>query len=267
MTLPTFKKTVWLYYRKNSRNLPWRKTTDPYKILVSEIMLQQTQVDRVVPKYLEFVKKFPNFKSLAEASVSDVLKTWQGLGYNRRALFVKRAAESIAEHFNGKLPRTLTELESLPGIGKATAAAILAYAHNKPVTFIETNVRTVFLHHFFKGGEKIPDTEILKLALATLDTGKPRDWHYALMDYGTYLKKEFGNPNSQSKHYAKQSKFRGSDREIRGAVLKFLTCNKKISRQKFLKMSGFENARATTIIKNLTTEGFIKNNRDMLTLA
>lgn len=145
-----FRAAVWKYFHVSGRhNLPWRKTKDPYKILVSELMLQQTQVSRVLVKYAEFLKAFPTLESLARAPLGGVLKVWQGLGYNRRAKFLHQLAKVVVAESGGRLPRTETELLNLPGIGKATAAAILAFAFNQPVLYLETNVRSVFLHHFF----------------------------------------------------------------------------------------------------------------------
>lgn len=229
-----FKKLIYDHYKKQGRNLPWRipslklrkdKSLDPYKILVSEIMLQQTQVDRVIQKYQEFIKKFPTLYSLAEAKRIDVLHAWQGLGYNRRALYLKKIAEEITNHNPSFLKRGIKpeELERLKGIGKNTAASICAFAFNMPVVFIETNIRTVFLKHFFPYGENVHDAEILKLVEKTLDTKDPRQWYWALMDYGSYLKHTQGNLNRlQSAQYAKQSKFKGSRRELRGRIIKTL---------------------------------------------
>src|SRR5665213_252944 len=232
-SIQSFKKTIWQYYKKHGRSLiPWRKTRDPYKILVSELMLQQTQVSRVTPKYLAFIKKFPTFKSLAEASVPSVLEMWQGLGYNRRALYLKKTAEIVQEKYKGKLPHNLELLIELPGIGKNTAAAICAYSFNLPVVFIETNIRRIFIHFFFPNKKQVDDTEILKLVQKTLDQKNPREWYWALMDYGSFLKTQVENPNRKSKHYTKQSKFKGSDREIRGKILRILLKEKIISKTK-----------------------------------
>jgi A/G-specific adenine glycosylase len=220
-----FKKIVKKYYQENGRDtLPWRLTRDPYKILVSEIMLQQTQVDRVIPKYKEFLKQFPTVQSLSSASLRAVLKEWQGLGYNRRAVNFKRTAETIVKEHNGIFPRDEKTLTTLPGIGKATSGDLLAFAWNKPAVVIETNIRTVFIHHFFKDKKNISDKELLPLIEKTLDTENPRDWYYALMDYGSYLKKNVQHRmlNRKSAHYKKQTKFKGSNREERSKILKLI---------------------------------------------
>ncbi|MDB5266650.1 MAG: endonuclease family protein [Parcubacteria group bacterium] len=216
-----FQKTVRDFYAKHGRHtLPWRRTRAPYKILVSEIMLQQTQADRVIPKYKSFLKKFPTVESLSRASLSTLLAEWQGLGYNRRALNLKRAAEKIMKDHTGKFPVLYADILELPGVGQATAGDMMAFAYNKPAVVIETNIRTVFIHHFFKDRENISDPEIAKLVERTLDTENPREWYYALMDYGSYLKKELGNNTRQSKHYKKQSAFKGSRRQKNAARLR-----------------------------------------------
>ena len=222
MNIPQFKKIIWNHYKKNKRIFPWRKTKDPYKILVSEIMLQQTQAPRVVSKYLSFIKKFPNIKSLTKASLSEVLREWQGLGYNRRAKYLKSCAEIVVKKYDGKFPKDFNMLVELPGIGLATAGDLMAFAWNMPVTVIETNIRSVFIHCFFpKESEqrKIHDKEIIPLIEKTLDTKNPREWYSALMDYGAYLK-ETSNPSRKSAHYLKQSAFKGSNREKRSKILK-----------------------------------------------
>jgi A/G-specific adenine glycosylase len=208
------------HYRDHARDLPWRKTRDPYHILVSEMMLQQTQVARVVHKYEDFLSRFPDMASLAESPAADVLAAWQGLGYNRRALALRECAKTLMAQSGGALPRTLRQLTALPGIGPATGGAILAFAHGIAVPFIETNIRAAFLHYFFPGREDVADTEILPLVSATLDREDPRTWYYALMDYGSRLKKTFPNPSRRSRHHRPQSAFEGSRRQLRAHVLR-----------------------------------------------
>lgn len=222
MELGDFRETVLGYYREHGRDLPWRRTRDPYRILVSEMMLQQTQVPRVVPKYAEFVDAFPTFEALAAAPLAEVLRVWSGLGYNRRARQLKELAEVVVERHAGKLPSTREELVALPGIGPATAAEVLAFAFGVPVPFIETNIRAVYLHHFFGDECDVSDRELMPLIEATLDRDDPRSWYYALMDYGTQLKRELPNPCRRSKHHAKQGRWEGSSRQARGLVLRAL---------------------------------------------
>ena len=225
-----FRRTVLSYYHKNGRHtLPWRQPTlklrhgtqnfDPYNILVSEMMLQQTQVDRVIPKYKSFLKKFPTVHVLAKASLGEVLKEWQGLGYNRRAKFLHEAAKEIVAT---GWPRSREGLLELPGIGAYTASAVLAFAWNKPEILIETNIRSVFIYHFFPRSKKVSDTQIIRLIVQSLDTKNPREWYWALMDYGTHLKKTLGNASRRSAHHVHQKPFKGSDREVRGAILRLL---------------------------------------------
>lgn len=234
-TIAEFQKEIWNYYAANKRDMPWRQTTDPYRILVSEVMLQQTQVSRVLIKYAEFIQKFPTISALAKASVAEVLTLWQGLGYNRRALFLKKACEAVyaLNPKNPQFPFTKEELIKLPGIGQSTAGELLAFAFNKPEPFIETNIRAVYLYFFFKESSSVSDIHIYELLQQSLAQKKarenPREWHYALYDYGTMLKAKLGKKKTelhkQSKHYNKQSTFKGSNREIRGAILRLLTKN------------------------------------------
>jgi A/G-specific adenine glycosylase len=227
MTISAFQKTVLKYYKEYGRHeLPWRKTHDPYKILVSEVMLQQTQVDRVKPFYTAFLKRFPTSKALAEAPLSDVLTLWQGLGYNRRAKMLQEGMKDVWRNNKGHFPKTVEGLEELRGVGPYTARAIMAFAYNEPVVFIETNLRTVVTHHFFADQEKVDDREILKILSKVypekIKDISSREWNAALMDYGSHLKRSGVRINSKSKTYNKQSQFSGSGRQARGAILKEL---------------------------------------------
>ena len=220
--IETFKRLIKQFYQDNRRSFPWRETPSPYNVFISEIMLQQTQTYRVEPKYLAFVDVFPDFQSLANATLEEVLRLWQGLGYNRRAKFLHQAAQMIMDQFGGELPADPDQLEQLPGVGSATAASLSTFAYNRPTLFIETNIRTVFIHHFFSDQDEIHDKEILPLVERTLDHDNPRDWYYALMDYGVMLKATQPNPSRRSKHHVKQSRFEGSNRQLRGQILKLL---------------------------------------------
>jgi A/G-specific adenine glycosylase len=256
--LSVFVSVVREFALRNTRELPWRETYDPYLILVSEIMLQQTQVDRVVPKYMAFVKKFPNFKKLAGAGQDGVLSLWKGLGYNRRALALHRLAKVVCEQYKGRLPDNEVLLRLLPGVGSYTARAVLAFAFNKPVVFIETNIRTVYIHHFFPDRTAVDDKELLPIIELTLDHSDPRQWYYALMDYGSVLKKTVGNLNVRSKHYAKQSKFQGSDRQIRGKILEFLLARGSFDRVVLFGLFAADDpVRVLGIMSGLVSEGFV----------
>jgi len=221
-----FAETLWDNYARHGRsNLPWRVpepdgSFDPYKILVSELMLQQTQVPRVIPKYTEFLERFPTVQALASAELGDVLRAWQGLGYNRRAKYLWQAAQKVnnLNHF----PEDVPGLVKLPGVGPNTAGAVMAYAYNRPAVFIETNVRTVYIHHFLHDADNVPDTQLRSLIEQTLDHQNPREFYWALMDYGSYLKATVGNLSRASKHYTKQSTFHGSRRQVRGQIIRLL---------------------------------------------
>lgn len=205
------------------REMPWREDTRAYYVLVSELMLQQTQVNRVVPKFKEFIDRFPNETSLANASLADVLKVWQGLGYNRRAKFLHEAARMIIQDFGGEFPSDEADILKLPGIGKNTAGAIMSYAFNTPAIFVETNIRTVYIHHFFADDFDVMDKQIVAKLEATIDRKNPRRFYQALMDYGAWLKASGVQNNAKSKHYKKQSPLRGSLREMRGEILRHLS--------------------------------------------
>jgi len=257
MTKARFNRAIWTYYRKEGRNLPWRKTYDPYAIFVSEIMLQQTQVGRVEGFYKKFLERFPDFRSLASAKTKDVLDVWQGLGYNRRALSLKRSAEIIVRDHNGKLPRDRAALELLPGVGKGTSGSLLAFAYNKPEIFIETNIRRVFIRFFFPGAGKVTDDEIKRYIERTIDVEKPREWYWALMDYGSSMPRA-ANPNRRSAHYKKQGAFSGSDRELRGKIIHFLIKKRERATVSSInKIASASKARMEKVIGDLAREGFI----------
>lgn len=221
MNEEAFKELVLQKGHELYRDMPWRRDTRAYYVMVSEIMLQQTQVDRVVPKFETFITAFPTVESLAAASLADVLRLWSGLGYNRRAKYLHDAAKQIntLEIF----PQTTKDLQMLPGIGKNTAGAIMAYSFNKPSVFIETNVRTVYLHHFFPDGDKVADRQIEELLERTVNPKHPREFYWALMDYGAWLKRQGVGRIQQSKHYKKQSPLKGSVREVRGEIVRQLS--------------------------------------------
>lgn len=256
-----FQKLVLDYYDQNGRHdLPWRQTDDPYAIFVSELMLQQTQVERVIPKFTRFIQRWPSVDALARARLATVLREWQGLGYNRRAKFLKHAAETVHAVHKGRFPHTTEGLAQLPGIGPYTAAAIMTFAYNEPVVLIETNVRRVYLHHFFADRTQVRDSDILPLIERTIHRPNPRQWYSALMDYGTHLKQTAGNANLRSQHYKKQSPFRGSDREIRGAILRTLGQSVAGYTQTALhnELTDFDPSRIDTQLERLCGEAMIR---------
>jgi A/G-specific adenine glycosylase len=217
------------------RQMPWRDDTRAYYVLVSELMLQQTQVARVIPKFKSFIAAFPDEHTLARASLADVLKQWQGLGYNRRAKYLQEAAKQIVTL--GTFPEDEAGLLALPGVGKNTAGAIRAYSFDQPSIFIETNIRTVYIHHFFKDNDGVDDKSIIEKLIATapwestneqpgtpqITSFGPREFYWALMDYGSWLKANGVKNLSQSKSYTRQPPLKGSIREVRGMILRELS--------------------------------------------
>lgn len=256
--ITSFQKFILDFYAREGRPFAWRDVNDPYKVLVSEIMLQQTQTYRVAPKYEQFIAELPTFASLADAPLRDVLFLWQGLGYNRRGVALQKCAQKVMQEFNGVLPHDPEVLVTFPGLGKATAASVATFAYNEPTVFIETNVRAVFIHTFFKDKNDVHDKELMPLIAQTLDAKNSRRWYYALMDYGVMLKKKFGNPSRKSKHHVKQSKFEGSDRQIRGRVIKALTLHESLGEKELLAVASNDHARARKIIDQLCAENMIQ---------
>ena len=275
MTPAKFRLMVWQYYREQGRHdLPWRKTDDMYRILVSEVMLQQTQVDRVIPIYKKFITEFPTAKKLAMAPLSVVLKQWQGLGYNRRAKMLHQAAKVLSEisRFEklgqkSDLAGLVPELEKLPGVGPYTSRAVATFAFNQDVILVETNIRTVIIHHFFSGKEKVSDAEIEKVLIAMLPKGKSRQWYSALMDYGAHLKRSGLSQNVRSKKQVKQPKFIGSLREARGAILRKLT-HGSLTQNKLIKLLGaLRQEQMQRALSDLCAEGLVQKEKSLYSLA
>jgi A/G-specific adenine glycosylase len=225
MTIAEFRKIILGYYACYGRDFPWRKDVDPWGVLVSEFMLQQTQTARVVPYWEKWMKKWPAPADLASVPLEDVVREWSGLGYNRRAKHLWECAKAISEKHSGRVPDTPETLLPLPGIGPYSAGAIACFAWNYPSVFIETNIRSVMLHFFFQGKTEVQDDALLPLLGTSLDRENPRRWYWALMDYGAELKKTTANPGRKSAGYVRQSRFKGSLREVRGAIVR------KLSRQ------------------------------------
>jgi len=255
-----FQELVYQFYCEQGRQLPWREgiAPDPYRVLVSEVMLQQTQVDRVIPRFTAFVRQFPDPQSLAGASTPQVLAAWQGLGYNRRALNLQRAARMIIDLWGGRVPEDPVLLQQLPGIGPYTAGAVAAFAFNRPQVFLETNIRAVLLHFFFADQEGITDKQLLPVVEAVLDRAEPRTWYNALMDYGSDLKRRFPNPSRRSCHHTVQSRFEGSDRQIRGAVLRLLLGSNGVAITVIQKQLDVEAERLKRILEGMVKDGFVQ---------
>jgi len=252
-----FRKRVWSAYEAHGRfDLPWRHTTDPYSVLVSEVMLQQTQVARVLAKYPAWLDEFPTFDALAAAPLEAVLRVWQGLGYNRRALSLKRAAEVISSEQGGVLHPEF-DLRALPGIGEATAAGVAVFAFNQPAVYLETNVRAVYLHEFFVDREDVRDSELRPLIETTLVRETPREWFYALLDYGYWLKRALPNPSRRSAHHTKQSKFEGSRRQRRSRLLRAVMAAPGSSSEELSIDLGIASSETVELLEALAAEGFL----------
>lgn len=262
-----FRGRIYQFYRYNRRDFPWRNTCDPYQILVSEFMLQQTQVKRVQKMYDGFIERYPDFAAINKSPVDELLRAWHGLGYNRRALALKKTASRVMNEWDGLLPDEEEALCSLPGIGKATAAAVLAFAFGKPSFLIETNIRRVFIHCFFPDRSLVSDREILPLVEGTLDRENPRDWYYALMDYGAYLGRTRENPNRKSREYKKQTPFEGSIRQVRGRILSYLVENGGAVRRDLCRDLGLPLERIDHVLASLDAEGFIVLDRDLVKIS
>jgi A/G-specific adenine glycosylase len=263
----TFQKIIYSYFKQYGRDFPFRKEISPYNVVVSEMMLQQTQTSRVVEKFQQFIQKFPDFQSLANAPLNDVLKVWQGLGYNRRAVALKTISEKVVKEFDGILPADVEILKSFPQIGHNTASSIVAFAFNIPTYFIEVNIRRVYIYFFFPGKTSIDDGNIMPIVRRTLDPSNVRKWYYALMDYGVMLKKTHPELNKRSVHYRKQSKFKGSNREIRGKILKLLIASSSLTETEMLSELEINSIKLKEILNLLITEGFIKQENHLFSIA
>lgn len=257
------------------RDLEWRNTYDPYEIWISEVMLQQTQVSRVQERWTQWIEMFPTVDALASASQVEVLQLWQGLGYNRRALLLKRAADYISASLHGIMPQNVLELEALPGIGPATAAGIVSFAFNKPALYLETNVRSVLLHEFYPTKDQVSDDTLYTLLALLLPDRDYKNWYYAFLDYGNYLKLILPNPSRRSKHHSTQSKFEGSHRQKRSFLLRMIL---SLDDGELMSFSALRNALNSfeesegrialgddyvrEILRELIREGFVKNYKD-----
>lgn len=276
-----FRRIVYRHYAEHGRDFPWRPPSlklrkdksalHPYQIVVSEIMLQQTQVARVAQKYPAFIKRFPSFAALGRASFSEILSAWNGLGYNRRALALHHLAKTFHGRYRGRLPSSEDELMRLPGIGKATAGSIRAFAFNEPAIFIETNIRSAYLYRFFQSYSIVSDANIFPLITRTLDKKNPREWYFALMDYGAFIKKRHSNPNRMSAHYTKQPSFTGSNRQIRGTLVRILVVNGALKEEHLVRIaSGLVQTSAQRVrraLYKLSEERMVECIRDRYTIA
>jgi A/G-specific adenine glycosylase len=257
MNIKEFRNLIYANYEKEGRKFPWRNHAEPWGILVSEFMLQQTQTERVLPYWTRWMKLWPRPQDFAKASLEEALREWSGLGYNRRCLFLKNCAAEIVRNHKGIVPKTCGELDALPGIGPYTAGAIACFAYNQPVLFIETNIRAVVIHFFFPGRDEVRDSEIMPVLEKVLDRKNPRQWYYALMDYGAALKKLTVNPNRRSAHYAKQGRFEGSFRQMRGRVVKTLAVEGPGEAGQIGRRTGIEREELYRVLEALEKESVV----------
>jgi len=218
-----FQEKIMKWWNENARNLPWRCDSSPYNVLVSEVMLQQTQVNRVVPKYLEFLRQFPNIEDLASSDMKQLLQVWSGLGYNRRAVWLKDAARQLVDR--GEFPKTVEELSELKGIGPYTSRSILIFAFNKDLAAVDTNIRRVLIASGF-ADEEMSSSQLQSVADDLLLKGRSRDWHNALMDYGSLV---LTSSSTSISPQSKQTRFKGSTRQLRGAIIRILTNSETLS--------------------------------------
>jgi len=263
-----FQKIILDFYKTNKRDLPWRPTKQrrvtPYEILVSEYMLQQTQVDRVVPKYNNFIKRFPTFHALIQATDKEVLQYWSGLGYNRRALYLKKAAEMILRQYDGVIPKQKEVLKIFPGMGEYMSRILPVFVYNQKEVLIETNIRTVYLYHFFKNKHEVSDKEILEMLEKTLPKKDYRDWYYALMDYGSFLKKEKKIDNKKHSGYKKQKPFKGSIRFVRGGILKRVLVGKVSKKDMYTFFPTYTVEQVNQALSGLVSEKLVKQNKQYI---
>lgn len=252
-----FRHFIWDFFRDHGRSFPWRETRDPYRILVSEMMLQQTQTERVLPKYLQFIDVYPDMPSLSRAQFGEVYPLWQGLGYNRRCLALIAIASRCVEEFGGAIPNCTRTLLSFPSVGPATAAALKAFAWGEPSLYLETNIRRVLLHVWHNRESGVPDRKLLETLEQVMDKDDPRMWYYAMMDYGVHLRKAVANPNTRSRHYTRQKPFKDSDREIRGMVLRILSKKHSATLQEIVQIADMPLGRVEYNLNSLVRDGMV----------
>ena len=256
------QQKVLEFFADHGRDLPFRRTTNPYRITVSEFMLHQTQVERVVPKYQAWIKRWPSWRALAKASRRDILSAWSGLGYNRRAIYLQDCARKISAQFRGRLPQDASTLEKLPGIGPYTARAILIFAFNQPLAAIDTNIRRVLLHEFV-WPTKTSAGDLMRLAERVLYIDDPRIWHYALMDYSRLaLPKQM----AAIPPLTRQSRFAGSIRQIRGEIIRQLTSKRSVRQSTIARMLDRTPEDVSKAVESLQSEGLISVTGQLLRL-
>lgn len=252
-----FRRLVLDHYDRHGRPLPWRDEPTPYRVVVSEIMLQQTGVARVAEKFPPFVALFPDFAALARAPLALVLQAWRGLGYHRRAVALRALATEVMTDHGGRLPEDPSVLRTLPGLGPATAASVAAFAFDAPVAFLETNLRALFIHLAFPAPAVVHDRDLLPLVASTMDRTSPRRWYNALMDLGTLVKRHRGNAARRSVHHTRQSPFQGSRRQLRARLLHLLVDGGPATPAALARLLERPGDEVAPLLDELVSEGFL----------
>jgi A/G-specific adenine glycosylase len=249
-----FQMKIMDWWKANTRNLPWRKDPSPYKVLVSEFMLQQTQVSRVIPKFDEFMESFPTIESLAKAETKQLLQVWSGLGYNRRAVWLKEAAKQIVESHG--FPQSLEELQKLKGVGPYTSRSVLIFAFNKDLAAVDTNIRRVLIAEGL-ATEAMSEKQLQFIAEVVLLKGRSRDWHNALMDYGSQVMTPSTTGISPT---SKQSCYEGSSRQVRGAIIRTLTGTSELGLEEIVKLleCNVRESELESIMTQLVKDGLVE---------
>ena len=261
------------WYEPRRAAYPWRKRPTPYRVLVSEVMLQQTQAGRVEPIFRAFMRRFPSLRKLAEASRADVIRAWAGLGYNRRAVMLHEAARTVVREHGGRIPRDPEVLRRLPGVGPYTAAAVASIAHGEPVAAVDVNIgRVVARYHLGAEVHEEKPAKVRELAEEWLDRDRPGDWNQALMDLG----RSFCRPKPRcgvcplasgcafrrsgrkpTPAPRRQSTFEGSTRQVRGAILAALRVRKIATLAGLSSSTGHDLSRVATTVATLAHEGSV----------
>ena len=262
-TVKQFRQKIWRFYRKNKRSFPFRETTDPYCVTVSEIMLQQTQAERVANYYTKWINQWPNWRALAGAGKQELLRAWSGLGYNRRALWLGEISRIVCERFDGALPDDPGALKALPGIGEYTSRAILIFSRNKQIAAIDTNIRQTLIAELPLNPE-ISQKELYAIAEKLIPRGRSRAWHYALMDYARLA---LAPQTKRAIPKPRQAEFHGSIRQIRGEIIRRLTNQKSVGLALIGKALGRSESDTVRAARSLERDGIIKLRGDRAYLA
>ncbi|NTV21614.1 MAG: Fe-S cluster assembly protein HesB [Chlorobium limicola] len=252
--IEVFRRKIFAFYGDSRRSFPWRETRDRYAVMVSEIMLQQTQADRVVPKFTAWMGRFPDVAALASAPLRDVLALWSGLGYNSRGQRLQSCARMVTERFGGVVPAAPAELKTLPGIGDYTCRSIPVFADNLDVAAVDTNIRRIIIHEFALP-EETSKRSIQIAAEQLLPPGRSRDWHNALMDYGSLC---LTSRITGIRPLTKQSKFRGSKRWYRGMIMKELVASDQVFLEELDARYGDCSWNIREIVGDLVREGLVE---------